>query len=88
MYSLYWKEIYTTTSGSFFLIRLGRQLQSFKEAGVDILHFNVQFCLVTGRRVNACTSPDVPEPLYQWEAFRALAAQPAHAPFRDTIHLG
>jgi hypothetical protein len=33
-------------------------------------HFNVRFyfCLMIGRRVNACASPDWPKPLKQWGA--------------------
>jgi hypothetical protein len=41
--------------------------QSFKEAGVDSLEFNVQFCLM----VNASASPDLPKPLKQWGALAA-----------------
>jgi hypothetical protein len=51
--------------------------QSFKEAGVDSFHFNVQFCLMIGRRVNACASPDWPKPLKQWGASMAHA-RPTH----------
>ena len=36
---------------------------SKKNAGVDILQFNVQFCLVTGRPVNANALPESPKPL-------------------------
>jgi hypothetical protein len=32
---------------------------------VDILHINVQFCLVIGRRVNANAFPELPKPLKQ-----------------------
>ena len=29
------------------------QVYTFKETGADILHFNLQFCLVISRRVDA-----------------------------------
>jgi hypothetical protein len=51
--------------------------QSSKEAGVDSLHFNVQFCLMIGRRVNACASPDWPKPLKQWG--QSFGSSMAHA---------
>jgi hypothetical protein len=31
-----------------------------------MVKFNLQLCMVIGRRVNACASPDWPKPLYQW----------------------